>query len=352
MENQIKPFNFPVPVANAIAGLCCMKEIRETEDGEKKTYYVLPQGAPTSPLITNMICDKLDHRLAGVAKRFGLNYSRYADDITFSSMHNVYQKNGLFFNEIERIIKEQGFTINEKKTRLQKIGGRQEVTGIIVSQKLNVSQKYVRDIRNILYIWDKYGYSVAYSNFLPKYKTEKGHVKKGIPDMVNVLDGKLLYMKMVKGESDSVYLRLFDKFEKLSAQLSDLQNTTSQGITYVETMPLLEFEKKNSTNIVIVISKPKKTKTENDSEIQKNTHRYAYFMLDEKKMKVSVNKSLKAEEISHKENLAISNCRDAKGAQFWLMHAINKVTVPAQQQIDINELNNDLDLLLNNQLFS
>lgn len=63
-----------------------------------------------------MICDKLDRRLAGLAKRFGLDYTRYADDITFSSMHNVYNKNGEFFTELRRIITEQGFILNEKKT--------------------------------------------------------------------------------------------------------------------------------------------------------------------------------------------------------------------------------------------
>jgi retron-type reverse transcriptase len=145
-----------------------------------------------------MICDTLDRRLAGLAKRFGLHYSRYADDITFSSMHYVYAKNGEFRKELIRIIKSQGFTINEEKTRLQKRGSRQEVTGIVVSErKLNVAKKYVREIRSLLYIWEKYGYSVAMSRFLPKYKLEKGHVKKGNPDLINVLEGKLLYLKMV-----------------------------------------------------------------------------------------------------------------------------------------------------------
>lgn len=146
---QLKPLCFKRPVANLIAGLCSMKEIME----DKTVRYVLPQGAPTSPILTNMICDKLDHRLAGLAKRFGVNFSRYADDITFSSMHNVYQANGDFRKELKRIIEDQGFAMNESKTRLQKLGARQEVTGIIVSKKLNVTQKYVRDIRNVLYIW-------------------------------------------------------------------------------------------------------------------------------------------------------------------------------------------------------
>ena len=243
---QLEPIGLKRPLASIIAGLCSMK----VKDEEGKARYILPQGAPTSPIITNMICDTLDRRLAGVAKRFGLNYTRYADDITFSSMHNVYQENSDFRKELNRIICEQGFTLNEKKTRLQKLGGRKEVTGIIVSNKLNVSQKYVRDIRNILYIWDKYGYNSAYAKFFPKYKEEKGHVKKGNPDLINVLDGKLMYLKMVKGEDDAVYTRLYNKFIELVEHTKDPKKTNQYGITYVETTPVLEFEQNNSTQLV------------------------------------------------------------------------------------------------------
>ena len=230
---QVPPFKFPQSIANLLAGLCCMKETRESEKGIKIDVFVLPQGAPTSPIITNMICDKLDFYLSRLAKRFNMNYTRYADDITFSSMHYVYRKDGKFMLELERIIKEQGFKINETKTRLQKRGSRQEVTGIIVSDKLNVTQKYVRDIRNILYIWDRYEYTVAYNKFFPKYKEEKGHIKKGNPDLINVIDGKLMYLKMVKGDSDSVYVRLYNKFQELLARDSDSGKTNTYGITYI-----------------------------------------------------------------------------------------------------------------------
>jgi retron-type reverse transcriptase len=117
---QVPPFKFNQPIANLLAGLCCMKETSEDDKGNKKSVFVLPQGAPTSPIITNMICDKLDYYLSRLAKRFNMNYSRYADDITFSSMRYVYSKRGKFMLELERIIKKQGFTINELKTRLQK----------------------------------------------------------------------------------------------------------------------------------------------------------------------------------------------------------------------------------------
>lgn len=212
---QSDPFNFPITIAGILADLCTVREKRKDADGKDIYAYILPQGAPTSPIITNMICDVLDRRLAGVAKRFGLNYTRYADDITFSSNHYVYAKNREFRNELVRVIEGQGFRINEKKTRLQKHGSRQEVTGIIVSDKLNVTKKYVREIRSLLYIWEKYGYSDAYKRFFPKYKAEKGHVKKGHPELLNVLEGKLLYLKMVKGNSDPVFVKLNSKLKKL-----------------------------------------------------------------------------------------------------------------------------------------
>ena len=200
---QLPPFNFNQQIASVLAGLCCIKE--KKENGE--FIYVLPQGAPTSPLITNAICDSLDRKLSGLARRFGLHYSRYADDITFSSMHNVYHENGEFISELKRIIESQGFHINNKKTRLQKFGQRQEVTGLTVSNRVNTSREYVAEIRNLLHIWEKYGYNEAYKRFYPHYKKNKGHVKKGEPMLENVLYGKLQYLKMVKGEKDPVYSR-------------------------------------------------------------------------------------------------------------------------------------------------
>lgn len=340
---QLWPFNFPVPVTNVIAGLCFIKESRKNPDGTTADFYVLPQGAPTSPVITNMICDKLDRRLAGVAKRFGLNYTRYADDITFSSMHNVYGSDGDFMREVQRIITEQGFTINDKKTRLQKIGGRQEVTGVIVSNKLNVTQAYVRDIRNLLYIWSKYGYGVASSRFLHKYREDKGHVKNCRSDMVNVIRGRLAYIKMVKGEDDSVYKRLSKRFDTLTATMHDSSRKSAFGVVYVDTKPVREFETANSTNIVITRPADKDTVTDTD----KTPHRYAYFELNGMKILASVSKKIPEGMESQKDKLAISACRDAHGKPFWLIHKLNKTLVHTYSQIDIDELNSELDSLLN-----
>ena len=238
---KVAPFNLEtsderMKIANMIATLCCTPmEVERKSNGEwiKVTTSVLPQGAPTSPTLTNAICDRLDIRLSGVAKRFGLNYTRYADDITFSSKHNVtevakgifeniYDKDSTFDKEVRKIIASQNFHIKEAKVRLQKQGYRQEVTGIVVNEKLNVNQKYVKQLRQWLFYWETFGYDRAYQYFLQKYIAEKGHVKSAKPNMMMVIGGKLLYLKMVKGETDGTYLKLKERFESLICSKSSI----------------------------------------------------------------------------------------------------------------------------------
>jgi hypothetical protein len=225
-------------IAKIIASLCCteMEVERKTETGEweKVKRNVLPQGAPTSPVITNIVCQKLDYLLTGVANRFGLVYSRYADDITFSSMHNVYQPESEFLKELHRIIAEQNFHIKESKTRLQKDGYRKEVTGLLVNEKANVQQGYIKQLRMWLYYWERYGYERASGFFLQQYIADKGHVKNGKPDMANVISGKLDYLKMVKGTDNELYLKLRSRFTKLSGVKAPmdalLDNWEKEGI--------------------------------------------------------------------------------------------------------------------------
>lgn len=244
---QLKPFYFKQPIANILAGLCCIKE--KNEDGTFR--YILPQGAPTSPLITNAICDNLDRRLNGLARRFRLHYSRYADDITFSSMRNEFKKDE-FRVELKRIIEGQNFKMNEAKTRLQKRGERQEVTGLIVSNKVNTSSAYVAEIRNLLHIWEKYGYNDAYKRFYPKYKESKGYIKKGEPLLENVLYGKLQYLKMVKGYKDPVYAALQARYDKLT---SPVNAEVEYKFDYLRSFTLAEFEEIVDGQINYALSK-------------------------------------------------------------------------------------------------
>lgn len=235
-------------IANMIAVLCChTMKVERLEDGLwlKKNLSVLPQGALTSPILTNAICEKLDIRLSGVAKRFGLNYSRYADDITFSSKHNthvsengvienIYSSNSSFNIEIKRIIEDQKFHIKESKIRLQKRGYRQEVTGIIVNDKTNIDKRYIKQLRQWLYYWETYGYEKAYAYFIEKYTFEKGHVKKSQPNMMMVLEGKLLYLKMIKGNNDQTYIKLKERFDELVNSNKTIKSENKQSKNIVD----------------------------------------------------------------------------------------------------------------------
>jgi len=234
---QNKPFNLAsklstttnatdrYEVVNLISALCCTEiEVeRINSDGKivKISKNVVPQGAPTSPTLTNIVCQRLDHILTGVAKRFGLKYSRYADDITFSSLHNVYNLEGDFVTELNRIITDQGFTLNSSKTRLQKQGGRQQVTGLLVNEYANVQKRYTKKIRSWIYLWEQYGYEKAYQFFLNDYIDDKGHIKKNVPDMVKIIQGKLNFLGMVKGFDN-------DSFQKLNRRLINLIDDYSE----------------------------------------------------------------------------------------------------------------------------
>jgi hypothetical protein len=214
MGFMYEPFNLngeKEPLAFLLASLCTHPfEI----EGEVKT--VLPQGSPTSPTITNILCKKLDRRLNGLAKRFGVIFTRYADDITFSSPYNIYNDEA-FNKELKRIIEEdQDLAINPKKTRLQKAGYRQEATGLIVNEKVNVRSRYVKQIRMFLYYWEKYGYHKAEQIFKKDYIADKGNVKNENANLIKVLDGKLQFLKMVKGAEDGTYRGLKGRLDKLT----------------------------------------------------------------------------------------------------------------------------------------
>lgn len=288
---QKAPFNFNREVANIMAGLCSIKTWRQEDpESEPIAHYCLPQGAPTSPLLTNAVCDTLDRRLEGLAKRFGLHYSRYADDITFSSMHNVYQEGSDFRKELERIIADQRFSINSKKTRLNHRSHRQEVTGLTVSEKVNVTRKYVKDVRAILHIWERYGVNAALSAFYPRYKAEKGYLLKGEPNIVNVISGKLCYLKMVKGENDPQYIKLSEQFAKLTSGTKPVLKERSWE--YLQSESIADFEKR--LGVTIQYAKSNKGKS------------YAFFELEGQRILASVSQNISIRQIP--EDAQISLC--------------------------------------------
>lgn len=309
---QLPPFNFSQEIANVVAGLCC----HPNADG---TANVLPQGAATSPLLTNAVCETLDRRMRGVANRFGLHYSRYADDMTFSSMHNVYKEGSEFRLEIQRIIEEQGFKMNDKKTRLLCDGQRQEVTGITVNKIVNVSRKYVMDLRWILHVWETQGYAKAYSRFYEKYKKEKGYIKKGEPIMENVIGGKLNYLRMVKGDNNTAYLKLQGRFNSLQQMLfMDTETDQEKSYIYVQPYTMAEFCQDFSTIISLEVSAKNKLigkcmmfGLDKTIAISTSTQRKLCPNLAHKQPGDTVTSDLLAK-------CHVTLCRD-KGKNFWLI---------------------------------
>lgn len=204
------PYHIKYRVAFMLAKLCCIKR----EDDNK----VLPQGSPTSPILANMVCEGLDNAILSLSRQFNLDYTRYADDMTFSGQYNSFKDEGNFMKRLNSIIEDNGFKINPDKKRIQKHGSRQEVTGIIISSKTNVRRKYIKEIRVMLHNWETMGYDHANKRFSDWYLKKGNKRYTNAPDMKNVLDGKLEYFKMVKGIGDMTYLRLKDRFDRLASQ--------------------------------------------------------------------------------------------------------------------------------------
>ena len=114
---------------------------------------VLPQGSPASPIISNLVLLRLDKRLGKLAESINCDYSRYADDITFSGNKSIKSIVPL----VQQIIDEEGYTVNERKIRLQYSNQRQEVTGLTVNKKISVSATLIKEIENAIYFCSKYG---------------------------------------------------------------------------------------------------------------------------------------------------------------------------------------------------
>jgi RNA-directed DNA polymerase len=134
------PFEFGDKAATIMAQLSCLDE----------RVGVLPQGGPLSPYIANMMCRRLDKRLAEVARSHRCHFTRYADDITFST-NDISQDNiNDLIKEASSIVESEGFIVNNDKTKILTPEERQVVTGIIINDGINVNRRYVRNLRATL----------------------------------------------------------------------------------------------------------------------------------------------------------------------------------------------------------
>jgi retron-type reverse transcriptase len=191
IRGMFRGLGYGEAAATIFALISSEPEVDEIElDGQR--FYVangvrkLPQGAPTSPAITNIVCRRLDARLAGAAAKLGFTYTRYADDLTFSGPKT--SDAGTMLARIRWIAEQEGFAEHPTKTRVLRQGRRQEVTGVVVNRQLGVERDTLRKFRALLFqigkdgpagkTWgaspDLFASVIGYANFVRMVDPVKG----------------------------------------------------------------------------------------------------------------------------------------------------------------------------------
>ena len=184
-------------VAATLARLCVYTD----KPSNFMTPYC-PQGAPTSPAISNLICRRLDARCMGMAEKFGGTYTRYADDLTFS-FPDESLKVGRFRWWIDQICHQEGFYVNYKKFRMMRKSRRQSVTGIIVNDCLRVPREKRRKFRAIIHDAQKNGLKIA---------------ARGRPGFANWMLGFAAYLNMVHPHEEGQSLKIVRELLSREAQ--------------------------------------------------------------------------------------------------------------------------------------
>lgn len=220
---KAEPFCLGERIAREIANLCCCGN-------------VLPQGAPTSPVLSNFVCWQLDNQLYKLAKSARCTYSRYADDITFSTnlkelpaeIGKITDGHLELSDILHDIIKGNSFEINAEKVRYARRDNHQEVTGVVVnSSRTNVRRTYVRQVRAMLHSCEKFGLEAAAKEHYLKYRSDKTPADP-VKSFMFELQGKVGYIRFIKKyhAEDSrfydskVYAKLKDRLIRLYPEAS------------------------------------------------------------------------------------------------------------------------------------
>jgi retron-type reverse transcriptase len=181
------------PAVATILALLCTECPRKPLEYDGKKYHValgpraLPQGACTSPGLSNQTARRLDRRLRGLAVKLGLAYTRYADDLTFSGGSDFNGRVGYLMARVRHITGEEGFAVNAKKSRVQRRNTAQRVTGLVVNDRPGVGRKTARRIRAILH--------------RARIEGLEQQNRNGRPNFVAWLRGKIGYVGMARPET-------------------------------------------------------------------------------------------------------------------------------------------------------
>jgi hypothetical protein len=184
VEGFFESLGYPGEVASMLAGLTTH---RPTFAGGRVGWPgTMPQGAPTSPALANLLCQRLDTRLAGLAEKLGARYTRYADDLTFSFAAAPERSLGRITWWIDQICSQEGFRENAGKRRILRPSNRQQVTGVVVNDGLHVPRDVRRRLRAILHNCRRDGLEAQ---------------ARGRPHFAATLRGWAAYVRMVEPEA-------------------------------------------------------------------------------------------------------------------------------------------------------
>jgi RNA-directed DNA polymerase len=162
VRGVFRQLGYSAQVAGVLALVCTEAPADEVElDGNRyfvaRGERVLPQGAPTSPMLTNLLCRRLDARLAASAARLGFRYTRYADDLTFSAGPEHSRDTGKLLWRVKQIVASEGLTVHPDKQQVMRRHRQQHVTGIVVNDKLSTDRDTLRRFRAVLHQAERHG---------------------------------------------------------------------------------------------------------------------------------------------------------------------------------------------------
>ena len=189
------------PAIATILALLCTEAPRRTVTLAGETLHVasgprgLPQGACTSPGLSNQVARRLDRRLLGLAAQLNATYTRYADDLTFSGATDLDPKVGYLMTRVRRIAAGEGFAVNEAKSRVRRQNTAQVVTGLVVNDRPGVARVEVRRLRAILH--------------RARLEGLEAQNRAGHPDFRNWLLGKIAFVAMARPETGARLLAAY-----------------------------------------------------------------------------------------------------------------------------------------------
>jgi len=206
IQSFFRTLGYPEPVADLLGGICTNSAPRaawaepggDIDRGGLRTAQELyarphlPQGAPTSPALANLCAYHVDCRLEGLAESMGARFTRYADDLAFSSDEADFERRvDRFSIHVAAILMEEGFTVHHRKTRVMRRGVRQYLAGVVVNQHLNVIRSDFDRLKAVITNCVRFGPESQNREAHPRFRSHlEGRV--GFVEMINPSRGKKL----------------------------------------------------------------------------------------------------------------------------------------------------------------